>query len=141
MRMKILRYWYSRFKYTWRQTFAKTRMYSSRICTSHCRGTVVLDSPPRDRDSLICGQTDACENITFPQFHLKSVINLPFTTKQYRNDNIGVIRQFKINGVFPKLPINKLSKLDKKCDHWPKFWWEQNPGPRFISLMLYQIGH
>ena len=51
-----------------------------------------------------------------------------------------------IIGVFPKLPLSKfrsskLAKLAKNFDHWPQNWWELNPGPRIISLMVYQIGH
>ena len=41
-------------------------------------------------------------------------------------------------GVFPELQLSKMSKLAKLA--WPKLWWDLNPGPMIISLMLYQIG-
>ena len=41
--------------------------------------------------------------------------------------------------VFPELPPNefvKLVKLTKNFNHWPKLWWEMNPGSKIISLTL-----
>ena len=54
---------------------------------------------------------------------------------EYKVVSIGNIR------LFPKLRLSKFSKLAKNFDHSPKLWWKLNPGPRIISLMLYQIGH
>ena len=31
--------------------------------------------------------------------------------------------------VFHKLQLNELVKLAKTFNHWPKLWWELNPGP------------
>ena len=44
-------------------------------------------------------------------------------------------------GVFPKSRLNKLVKLAKTFNHWPKLWWELKRGPKIINLMLSQIGH
>ena len=47
-------------------------------------------------------------------------------------------------GVFPKLQVNKfakLVKLAKTFNHWPKLWWELNPSPKIISLLLSQIAN
>ena len=52
------------------------------------------------------------------------------------SDKSGHIMEFSLN-----YDLAKFSKLAKNFDHWPKRWWELNPGPRFISLMLYQMGH
>ena len=58
-------------------------MYSSRMCTIHTstiRGVSVTEmSPwtetPRTETPPSCGLTNISENITFPQLHLRVVIN------------------------------------------------------------------